>query len=495
MGTTSPVSAERISTGVPGLDEILHGGLFAHQLYLVDGPPGSGKTTFGLQFLLEGVRTGEKTLYVTLTETPAELATAAASHGWKLDGIEVFEFSSEVPAGGRSDYTLFYPSEVELTERLTAVLRTFDSLQPTRVVIDSLSELRLLARDTLRFRRQILTLKNFFCRRNATVIILDDMASDGGDRQMHSLTHGVIALNVVPLDYGSDRRRLKVTKLRGSTFSGGFHDMTITTGGVVMFPRLIAMEHPHSVDQECIPTGLAGMDDILGGGIHRGTSTLLIGAAGTGKSALATLFACAVADRGGFAAMFTFEESRATLSARSALLGLPLEKHIESGRIAVEYIDAAEMSAGEFVSRVRRRVQEDGARLVVLDSLNGFLHAIPGDRSLLLQLHELLAYLGRHSVATVLVEAQSGLVGAGLHSPLDTSYLVDAVVLTRFFEVRGEMRRALSVLKNRLAFQENTIRELSLGTSIQIGPPLREFEGVITGTPTWVGRDDSEKTE
>ena len=479
----------RISTGVKGLDEITHGGLIPDRLYLLEGTPGSGKTTIGLQFLRESVRLGQECLYVTLAETLDELQDAAASHGLDLDGIDVFEFSSASSGQGQTDYTLFHPSEVELSERLTEVFRVFDRLQPRRVVIDSLSELRLLARDSLRFRRQILSLKQFFAGRNATVLVLDDQTTDMGDRQMHSLAHGVITLDMVVQDFGSDRRRIKVAKLRASTFSGGHHDMVIRTGGVVVFPRLIALEHGRDNAPERVSTGMPALDDLLGGGTFRGSSTLLLGAAGSGKSVLATVLTCAAARRGEVAVIYAMEENRNTLLARSAALGLPLLEMINRELVFLDQVDPAEMSAGDFAHRVCERVTRDKATTVVIDSLNGYLNAMPGDRSLLLHLHELLTYLAGQGVTTILVEAQAGMIGP-MRTPVDVSYLADAVVMHRFFEAHGEVRRAISVIKNRLAAHENTIRELKIGPGISFGPPLREYQGVISGAPVRVTPPD-----
>lgn len=485
MQETWSSGTRRISSGVVGLDEITRGGLIPDRLYLLEGTPGSGKTTIGLQFLREGVARGERVLYVTLAESLDELRGAAASHGLSLDGVDVFEFSSETaaPVAGQIDYTLFHPSEVELGERLSEVFKVFEAIQPRRVVIDSLSELRLLARDSLRFRRQILSLKQFFSGRSATVLVLDDQTGDLDDRQMHSLAHGVITLTMSAVAYGSDRRRVKVTKLRGSAFSGGCHDMAIQTGGVVVFPRLIALEHGRKHRVESVSTGNTQVDALLGGGVFRGASTLLLGAAGSGKSILAGTMACAAARRGEYVAMYTLEESLSTLMARGRAVGLPYEEFVEKKLLSITQIDPAEMSAGEFAHRVRVQVDDHQARMVVIDSLNGFLHAMPGEHSILLHLHELLTYLAQRDVISVLVEAQTGLVGPNMQTPMDVSYLADTVVLHRFYEFKGEVRRAVSVLKNRLAPHENTIRDMIIGNGLEIGEPLREFRGVLTGTP------------
>jgi circadian clock protein KaiC len=476
----------RLGTGIAGLDHILGGGLLPRRMYLLEGLPGSGKTTIGLQFLRDGVAKGEKVLYVTLAETHEELEGAAASHGWALDGIDVFEFGGSPVAGGAGDYTMFHPSEVELSQRIDEVFRVFERLAPQRVIVDSLSELRLLARDALRFRRQILSLKQFFSGRDTTVIVLDDQTTDLGERQMHSLANGVISLAVDGVEYGPDRRRVKVSKLRGSTFSGGYHDMEIRRGGVQVFPRLAGASSLDSAVPVCVPTGDEALDSLLGGGLYRGTSTLLIGAAGTGKTTLAAAMACGIASRGGQATFYTFDESAQILKARSEALGLKVGSLEKGCALSVEQMDPAEVSPGEFAQRVGTRVDEGRTSMVVIDSLNGYLHAMPGSQRILLQLHELLSHLARRGVVTVMIEGQHGLVGT-MQSPLEVSYLADAVILHRFFEARGEIRRAISVIKHRLAAHENTIRELKLDRGVAIGPVLSEFEGVITGTPRWVG--------
>lgn len=459
----------------------------ARRLYLLEGLPGSGKTTISLQFLLEGLRRGDKVLYVTLAETLEELQDAATSHGWSIEGVEVFEFSSVTVPGASSDYTMFHPSEVELGERINEVFRAFDRIRPQRVVIDSLSELRLLARDPLRFRRQILSLKQFFGGRDTTVIVLDDQTTDLGERQMHSLAHGVITLDMTGIDYGPDRRRVKVSKLRSSAFVGGYHDMEIRSGGVVVFPRLAVAPVDQAVVPEMVPCGEAELDQLLGGGLCRGSSVLLIGAAGTGKSTLSATLACGVARRGGTATFYSFDESVSVLRARSRALGLNLEAMERAGRIHLEQLDPAAVSPGEFAHRVRARVDASKApAMIIIDSLNGYLHAMPGDRSLMLQLHELLSFLAGRGVITLMIEGQRGLVG-NIESPVDVSYLADAVVLHRFFEARGELRRAISVVKNRMARHECTIRELKLDERVRVGPVLSEFEGVITGRPRWIG--------
>jgi circadian clock protein KaiC len=474
-----------VSLGIPGLDDILCGGFTPNRLYLFEGVPGSGKTTIALQFLLEGARRGEPVLYVTLSESREELLAVAESHGWNMDGIHIREL---MPSGENLEtedqYTMFHPSEVELGETTRTILADVEKIRPTRVVFDSLSELRLLAGNPLRYRRQILALKQFFAGRQCTIILLDDMTSSSHDEQVQSIAHGVIRLEQLNPDYGSDRRRLRVAKFRGVSFRSGYHDYAILRGGVQAFPRLVAQESRAEAHLEKLPSELPELDDLLGGGIEHGTSTLIVGAAGTGKSTLAARFALSAANRGMAAAMFIFDEGMATLLSRSAGLSMDLRPHLKTGRITIQQVDPAELSPGELTHAVREAVVSQGARVVVIDSLNGYLNAMPGERFLIVQLHEMLTFLGQAGVATLLISAQHGILGTQMQSPVDASYLADAVILMRYFETRGEVRQAISVVKKRGGAHERTIREFRMDKGrIHVGPPLRDFRGILTGVP------------
>ena len=487
--TRSPHSLTRVTTGIAGLDDILSGGLPSNHLYLVEGDPGTGKTTLALQFLLEGTRCGEKGLYVTLSESKHELLGVAASHGWSLDAIPIFEMTpQEEDLQPEAQYTVFHPSEVELADTMSQVLKQIDEIQPTRVVFDSLSELRMLARDSLRYRRQILGLKRYFGGRNCTALLLDDRTAEADDLQLQSIAHGVLMLQNLGRDFGINRRRLEVRKLRGSRFREGFHDYIIETGGVVVFPRLVAAEHRPDATREKVRSGLPELDGLWGGGIESGTSVVLMGPAGCGKSTIASLYATTAAERGDSAAIFTFDETLSTLIYRSKGLDIPIQKYIDSGKLLLRQLDPAELSPGEFVHSVRQLV-EAGAKIIVLDSLNGFMNAMPGEEFLTMQMHELLSYLNQQGVVTIITLAQHGLIGNAMNSPVDISYLADSVLLFRYFEAGGEVKQALSVLKKRSGKHERTIRELSFKDNrIQVGAPLHEFDGVLTGVPRFVGR-------
>jgi len=476
----------RISTGSDGLDDVLNGGLIANCLYLVDGDPGSGKTTLGLQFLLDGKKHGETGLYVTLSETREELIRVAQSHGWDLSGIAIHELlPSEESLSSDSQYKMFHPSEVELAETTKRILSEVEKINPTRIVFDSLSELRLLAQSPLRYRRQILALKQFFVGRNCTVILLDDKTGASDDLQPQSVAHGVITLYQLAPEYGAERRRLRVTKMRGVPFRGGYHDFVIRPGGLDIFPRLIASEHKRTFPDERVQSGVAEVDRLLGGGIDRGTSTLIIGPAGSGKSTLAAQYLIAAAERGEKGLIITFDESERMIRKRLQSIDRPLDKHVEEGRIIIKQIDPAELSPGEFVQTIRRAATIDGVGIVVIDSLNGYVNAMPEERFLTIQLHELLTFLGQRGVVTLMVVAQTGIMGAGMKAPGDSSYLADSVVLLRYFEARGEVRKAISVVKKRGGAHENTIRELKIDAEgIHVGEPLRNFHGVLTGVPT-----------
>jgi circadian clock protein KaiC len=478
------VASAPISSGIPGLDTVLAGGFTPHRLYLVEGVPGSGKTTLALQFLLEGVARGETVLYVTLSETESELREVALSHGWSLDGVHVHELAAPNDGLDPDDqYTMFHPSEVELGDTTKRILAEVERLHPQRVVFDSLAELRLLAGSALRYRRQVLALKQYFVGRGCTVLLLDDSAVAEYGLHVHTIVHGVVSLDQLNPEYGGDRRRLRIGKFRGRRFSSGYHDYEVLTGGLRVFPRLVAADHRREGSLERISSGLPALDALLGGGLDRGTSTLLVGAAGTGKSSLATHFMMAAAERGERSAMFTFDESVRSLITRSTGIGFDITRRMDEGLISVQSIDPAELSPGEFSHRIRHAAEVDGARVIVIDSLNGYLNAMPEERFMIVQMHELLAYLGQLGVATLLVSAQQGLIGQ-MSSTVDVSYLADGVILFRYFEAFGEVRQAISVLKKRTGTHERTIRELSIGSfGITIGEPLREFRGVLTGVP------------
>ena len=486
MGTrrkASPRKATRLSTGIAGLDDILSGGFAPNRLYLIEGVPGSGKTTLALQFLIDGARLGEPVLYVTLSETEEELREVATSHGWNLEGIAIRELiPSEENLQPDEQYTMFHPSEIELNETTKTILADVERVKPLRVVFDSLSELRLLAGNPLRYRRQILALKQFFAGRRCTVLLLDDMTGTSHDLQVQSIAHGVIRLEQLYPEYGSERRRLMVLKYRGTHFRGGFHDYTVKRGGLEVYPRLVAGEHRPKTFEERLGTGVAELDSLLGGGIERGTSTLIIGAAGTGKSSMAAQLVAAAAKRGQRSAMFVFDEGTNTLLSRTSAMGINLRKYLKSGLVTIQQVDPAELSPGEFIHAIRQSVEKSNVSLVVIDSLNGYMNAMPAERFLVIQLHELLTYLGQQNVATILISAHQGLIGSNMTSPVDASYLADSVVLMRYYETKGEVRQAVSVLKKRGGAHERSIRDFKLGKGgIKLGPPLHEFRGILTG--------------
>jgi circadian clock protein KaiC len=478
----------RISTGSNGLDLILGGGFDPQRMYLYEGQPGAGKTTLALQFLLEGVRRGERTLYITLSETERELELVAQRHGWSLAGVDVFELvPSETTLDPSQELTILQPSEMELSETSQLIFDKVEELNPSRIVIDSLSELRLLAQSALRYRRQVLALKHFFSSRKSTVILLDDLTAQQKDLQLHSIAHGVVLLEQLAIDYGSERRRLRVVKMRGIPFAGGFHDFTIEHGGLRVYPRLVAAEHHKDFAGAYVPSGNRELDMLLGGGLERGTNALLIGAAGVGKSSIAVTYAIAAAQRGEHTMIFAFDEGRGTINARAKSLGLPFEEAIESGMIKLQQIDPAELSPGEFAQLVRQSVETEEARIVIIDSLNGYLNSMPDERFLVLQMHELLSYLSQLGVLSILVLAQHGLVGQ-MQTPVDISYLSDAVLMLRYFEYDGTVRRALSVVKKRSGHHEHTIREFRLShQGVRLGPPLKGFNGILSGTPIYTG--------
>lgn len=479
-----------VSTGNEGLDLILRGGLPANRLYLLEGTPGSGKTTLSLQFLREGVRQGERVLYITLSETREELAVVAASHGIDLEAFDVFELeaASAVLGDGR-EQSILHSWEMELGETVGLIKAEVERVQPVRVVFDSLSELRLLAQDQLRYRRQVLALKQFFAGRHTTVILVDDLtgAVSGRDNQLHSLAHGVVTLERLTLDFGAARRRLQVQKLRGVDFVAGFHDFVIRRGGLEVFPRLVAFDHQSSFETGQVPSGVSELDTLLDGGPLRGTSVLLTGPAGTGKSTLALQYLHTACERGEPCTLYEFDERIGTLLVRAKAFGIDLARHVESGLLAIQQVDPAEISPGEFTARVRREVEVRNARLVVIDSLNGYLAAMPQEQQLILQMHELLSYLSQRGVLTLLVNPQQGLMGS-MASNLNVSYIADVVVLLRFFEAEGRIRKAISILKNRGGPHEDAIRELRIDRQgVRVGEPLVAFRGVLTGTPEYAG--------
>lgn len=478
----------RSRTGVPGLDDILGGGLPRACLYLVDGNPGVGKTTLALQFLQQGVREGERGLYITLSETKAELDAVARSHGWDLSGVAIIELSAiERSLAGKSQNTLFQSAEVELAHLSKLLLEEVDRLRPQRVVLDSLSEMRLLAQNPLRYRRQILTFKQRFAERGCTVLLLDDRSAVGPDVQVHSIVHGLVSMAMAPLKYGMFRRSLTVAKLRGVEFREGQHDYVIRRGGISVFPRLIAAEHHRAFEKALQLSGNAELDALVGGGLHTGTSNLIMGPAGSGKSTIATMFAHAAAERGQRVGLYAFDESSHILLGRAREMGIPLEPHIDAGRLRLQQMDPAQIAPGELADSILRTVEKDKMAVVVLDSLNGYVNAMPNEDYLYLHLHELLTYLNQQGVLTLMILAQHGLVGP-MGAPVDVSYLADTVILTRFFEARGAVKKAISVIKKRSGPHETTLRELTMRkTGIVLGAPLTEFEGVLTGVPRLVG--------
>jgi circadian clock protein KaiC len=478
------------ATGIAGLDDILRGGFPPNRVYLVQGDPGAGKTTLGLQFLLEGVRSGESSMYISLSESRDEVLAVARSHGWSLEGIHMFEMQvGQRDFSDADENTLFEPSEVELREVMHRLLVEIERVKAKRVVFDSLSELRLLAQHPLRYRRQILLLKQFFSGRNCTVLFLDDRTAPEDDRQLQSIVHGVLLLEMSAAEYGSERRRLRMIKIRGLQPRGGYHEFSIARGGLRVFPRLVAAEHAPIAEHAILPSGVAAMDTLLGGGIDRGTATLIMGPAGAGKSSLALQYALSAASRGEHVELFAFDERIQTLFLRARGLGMDLDGAVASGRLTVRQLDPAEMGPGEFVASVSASVATDQTKVVVIDSLNGYLNAMPEERALALQLHELLAVLNQRGVTTFLVLAQHGLLGPSMNSPIDVSYLADTVIMLRYFEAAGTVRKAISVIKKRSGRHEESIREYQMGSpmGITVGPPLSGFSGILTGVPVYTG--------
>ena len=484
-----PVTTDqkRASTGIAGLDNVLGGGFPANHLYLVEGTPGSGKTTLALQFLLRGTELGEKGLYITLSETTGELNTVAQSHGWSLEGIEIFQLVTEEGLSPDAEQSVLHPSEVELGETTRGIMAVADRVKPKRVIFDSLSEMRLLAQNPLRYRRQVLALKSFFSTRNCTVILLDDRSAAHDDLQLHSIAHGVITLEQFINAYGPERRRIRVVKMRGIPFRGGEHDCALMTGGLQVFPRLVTSEHRGRYDGELVSTGSKELDNLLGGGLARGSNMLFMGPSGVGKTTTAICATREAVIRGEKAAYYLFDESLGTLLKRSRSLGLEVDSFVRDGQLAIQTLDPAEVSPGEFANMVKAAV-DGGARTVVIDSLNAYLQAMPGDKHLMLQMHEMLTYLNQRGVVTLLILAQHGVLGE-LRGDVDLSYLSDGVLLFRFFEARGSLLKAVSTIKSRTSAHELTIREFRLTKDgVEVGEALTDFEGVLTGVATYRGR-------
>ena len=493
---TRIVEPERIKTGVTGLDDILSGGLPIGQMYLLEGTPGTGKTTLAMQFIMAGIQGGQSALYITLSESKYELHSTARSHGWNTEDISVEEFiPEEASLSPEQQYTVFHPSEVELASTVKKLTQLIEERKPSRVVIDSLSELRLLAADTMRYRRQLLALKQFFAGRDTTVLLLDDRSAEGSDMQLQSIAHGVIRLDRLKQSYGVNRRQVEVLKMRGSKFREGFHDYTIETGGVRIYPRLVAGEHDSQFVNERVKSGIEALDAMFGGGINRGSSTLFVGPTGAGKSTLAIQYAYTAAKRGDRAIVYSFDEVLRTAQDRAESLGLPVRDEIAKGTLAMSQVDPAELSPGEFVWQIRTDVERNDTRVVVIDSLNGFLNAMPGEKDLTLQLHELVAFLNQKGVVTILILTQHGLVGT-MQTEIDVSYLADTVVMLRYFEADGEIRQVISVLKQRVGQHERSLREFCLNEKgIDVGAPLRKFRGILTGVPDTLHSNGMPKEE
>lgn len=485
------VELKQAKTGIAGLDDILAGGLTEGRVFLLEGSPGTGKTTIALNFLLEGAATGETGLYITLSETESELRAGAASHGWDLGpAITVFELTPpESLLGADQEQSLLYSSDLELGETIRIIQEAVERVKPRRIVLDSLSEIRLLAQGSLRYRRQILALKHYFARAGGTVLLLDDLTAEKTDKTVHSVVHGVVHLQELAPEYGAERRRVRITKYRGVAYRGGYHDMRISTGGVEVYPRLIALEHHTGFDRTQASSGVAEIDALLGGGVEQGSSTLVLGPAGAGKSIVGMQFAMAAIARGEKAAVFVFDEELGLMIDRMLSLGFDVQREMDRGMLHVEQIDAAEISPGEFAHRVRYSTSQAKAKVVVIDSLNGYQAAMPEENSLVLHMHELLQFLNRQGTTTILTVAQHGLVG-DMNSPVDVTYLADTVILLRYFEALGRMRRALSVVKKRAGLHEDTIREYRISEKgLTVGEPLQQFQGVLRGVPSFVGPD------
>jgi len=488
----SPKSVQRQPTGVVGLDEVLGGGLPTRRLYVVEGDPGSGKTTFALQFLLEGVRLGQRVLYITLSETAEELEDVAASHGWSLAGIKMLELSSLAESlGADSNYTVYHPSEVELGDTLARIRAEVERLNPQRVALDSVSELKILSQTSVRYRREILGLKQFFAGRNCTVLVLDDLTTNESEKQLQSIAHGVLRMERHGREYGTTRRQMHVVKMRGVRFQDGRHDFVIKTGGLDLYPRLSARTTDVVKSEGSAKSGIEQMDVLFGGGLDRGSSTLLLGPAGCGKTTLCSHYLLAALKRGEKVVCYQFEESTETFLHRSTGFGMNFEPYVNSGQFQLIQVDIADLSPGEFSSRVQYAVEKHGVGFVVIDSLNGYLNGMPSERFLLIHMHELLSYLGQRAVVTLLTIAQHGMMGPGMQTPIDVSFLADSVILLRFFEAFGTVRQAISVVKKRRGVHERTLREMTIGPKgVEIGQVLEGFHGVLSGIPEFRGKED-----
>lgn len=487
---TEPMD-KRARFGIQGLDDILYGGIERNRMYLLEGRPGTGKTTMAMQFLIESRRVGERALYITLSETEEELRATATAHGWDMTGIDIFEL---VPPESLLDeaqtQSLLYSSDLELGETTRAVFEVVERMRPQRVVIDSLSDIQLLAQSSLRYRRQMLAMKHFLSRHDCTALLLDDMTAELTERTVHSIVHGVLHLEELSPLFGTDRRRLRVSKLRGQGYRGGFHDFAIVQGGVRVFPRLVAAEHQVPFAPGTLRSGIERLDALLGGGLDRGTSTLVVGPSGSGKTMVGLVFALAAARRGGRSAIFVLDEDVRLLEGRAVMIAADFAELQASGRLRIEQIDPAELSPGEFAHRLRHLVENEGVTAIVIDSLNGYSAAMPQEHFLMLHLHELLSYLGRRGVVSLATMAQPGVVG-DMRSPVDITYLADTVMLLRFFEMGGAVRRAISVIKKRSGPHQDTIHELSMRDSaISLGEPLRHFQGILRGMTTYHGPAD-----
>jgi circadian clock protein KaiC len=492
----SAANKTRASTGIAGLNDILGGGLTPSRVYLIEGTPGTGKTTLALQFLLEGARQGEKGLYITLSETAEELASVADSHGWSLDSISVFELINDMNLDPEGEQSILYPSEIELGETTRSVMQQVDQQSPVRIVFDSLSEMRLLAQNPLRYRRQILALKHYFSSRKCTVLLLDDKTSESGDQQLHSIAHGVVSLEQAAHEFGPERRRLRVIKMRGLKFRGGYHDFILGTGGLQVFPRLVAAEHGRKFAARIQSTGSAGLDRMLGGGLVPGTSFLICGPSGIGKTTTSMRCALTALQRGERVAYYLFDEGMNTFMLRSKALDMDLQPYIDNGTLAINHIEPAEVAPGEFSHMLRVAIEKDDAKFVVIDSLNAYLQAMPGEKFLILQMHEILSYLNQQGITTVLVLGQHGVIG-DVHVDVDLSYLSDSTMFLRFFEAKGQIRTAMFVIKSRTSDHERTLHEFRISAQggIQVGAALENFEGILTGLPTYRGRTEMMQAE
>ncbi|MCC0808498.1 AAA family ATPase [Methylobacterium sp. W2] len=492
MSASPAPDAQPIPTGVPGLDAILSGGYAAQRAHLVEGRPGGGKTTLGLQFLLDGAARGETCLYITLSESRRELMSVCERHGWSLEGIEIYELvPPELSLDSKLQQSLVHSSDLELGETVRMALSEMERVKPSRVVFDSLSEIRLLSQGSLRYRRQVLALKSYFLLNDITALMLDDLSAEHDDLNLHSISHAVIRLDQITPAYGAPRRRVHVIKMRGTEYQGGYHDFVIRKGGILVHPRLIASDHPSSFETGTVESGVAELDRVLGGGLDRGTTSLIVGPSGAGKSTLAMSYLVAALDRGERGLIISFDETRGILLQRAQSVGMPLADFIEAGSLQIEQIDPADVSPGDFAGRIRDAVEQDGARIVIIDSLTGYMTAMAGQPYLVMQMHELVTYLNQQGVVTILILAQHGMVGK-MESPVDLTYVSDTVVMLRFFEAGGRVRRALSVLKKRTGPHEDTIREFKIDAGgLRVGEPLRKFRGVLTGVPTYDGSGDT----